>query len=419
MSTLQAITDELLMSAISSARERAVFIAPGVWPDLAQAIADAWHRLGAGKVTVILDVNAEACRFGYGSLEGLEILQKAASSLGETVANEPGIRICVVIADDQTFVFSPTPRLLEPSPGEETNAATSVPKTNGIVMGTPPPGLELEIGAGPEKELTRTIGLDAVKPNDVAAVEQDLKQNPAKPFDLARAVNVYNARIQFVDLTVAGCKLSQHTAKLPKHLVHIIKGNKELEKKINNSIRLLDENDKLITDSELSEVTIMAERDQIEEEFLIHVPGGTIFERARRLELEAAVTKLNTTITEFSKKVEKVLAARFAATATALSCELLPEVMNDIPPSWERFVGKNPVPEKVRYRIEDVLLMAFGDPNTKISRMKASMVFKDVTFEMLQNQDFRTIVAENFDGLPTMKQYNAAPERHEPNLFDD
>jgi hypothetical protein len=93
--------------------------------------------------------------------------------------------------------------------------------------------------------------------------------------------------------------------------------------------------------------------------------------------------------------------------------------MNDIPPSWERFVGKNPVPEKVRYRIEDVLLMAFGDPKTKVSRMKASMVFKDVTFEMLQNQDFRTIVAENFDGLPTMKQYNAAPERDEPNLFDD
>ncbi|MCB1212436.1 MAG: hypothetical protein KDK97_24140, partial [Verrucomicrobiales bacterium] len=137
MPTLQAITDELLMSAIGPARERVVFIAPGIWPELARALAAAWQRLGVGQVTVILDVNAEACRFGYGSLEGLEILQKAASSLGESVANEPGVRICVVIADDQTFVFSPTPRLLEPSPGEETNAATSAPKTNGIVMGTP------------------------------------------------------------------------------------------------------------------------------------------------------------------------------------------------------------------------------------------------------------------------------------------
>jgi len=93
--------------------------------------------------------------------------------------------------------------------------------------------------------------------------------------------------------------------------------------------------------------------------------------------------------------------------------------MNDIPPSWDRFVGKNPVPEKVRFRIEDVLLMAFGDPKTKVSRMKASMVFKDVTFEMLQNQEFRSIVAENFDGLPTMKQYNAVPEREDFNLSNE
>jgi len=421
MPTLQSITDEILIAAVNSAQERVVFIAPAVWPPLARAVSDAWRRLGAGGVTAILDVNAEVCRFGFGSMKGLEILQKAATSAGETLGNEPGVRICVLIADQQTFVFSPTPRLLEPSPGEHTDAATTVPKTNGIVLTSPIPNLEAEVGvgAGAEKELTRTIGLDPVKPKDVAAVEQELKENPPKPVDLARAVNVYNARIQFVELTVAGCKLSQHTAKLPKHLVHILKENKELEKKINNSIRLLDEDDKLITDSELSEATIMAERDQIEQEFLIHVPGGTIFERARRIELEEAVTKLNVTIADFSKKVEKVLAERFATTATALSHELLPEVMNDIPPSWERFVGKNPAPEKVRYRIEDVLLMAFGDPKTKVSRMKASMVFKDVTFEMLQNQEFRAIVAENFDGLPTMKQYNAVPEREDFNLSNE
>jgi hypothetical protein len=254
MPTLQSITDEILIAAVNSARERVVFIAPAVWPPLARAVSDAWRRLGAGGVTAILDVNAEVCRFGFGSMKGLEILQKAATSAGETLGNEPGVRICVLIADQQTFVFSPTPRLLEPSPGEHTDAATTAPKTNGIVLTSPITNLEAEVGvgAGAEKELTRTIGLDPVKPTDVAAVDKELKENPPKPVDLARAVNVYNARIQFVELTVAGCKLSQHTAKLPKHLVHILKENKELEKKISNSIRLLDENDQLITEGPLT-----------------------------------------------------------------------------------------------------------------------------------------------------------------------
>jgi len=205
MPTLQSITDEILIAAVNSARERVVFIAPAVWPPLARAVSDAWRRLGAGGVTAILDVNAEVCRFGFGSMKGLEILQKAATSAGETLGNEPGVRICVLIADQQTFVFSPTPRLLEPSPGEPTDAATTVPKTNGIVLTSPIPNLEAEVGvgAGSEKELTRTIGLDPVKPTDVAAVDKELKENPPKPVDLARAVNVYNARIQFVELTVA------------------------------------------------------------------------------------------------------------------------------------------------------------------------------------------------------------------------
>jgi hypothetical protein len=44
--------------------------------------------LGPKNVTVILDVDPEICRIGYGSLEGLEILQKAAAAVGEVVGGE-------------------------------------------------------------------------------------------------------------------------------------------------------------------------------------------------------------------------------------------------------------------------------------------------------------------------------------------
>src|SRR4051812_17995304 len=107
MPAIQAITDELIIEAISGANTRVVLIAPGVWPSVANAITNAWQRLGPGRVTVILDFAPELCRLGYGSLEGLQILQKAATAVGETLSEEPGIRICVMIVDEQTFVFSP------------------------------------------------------------------------------------------------------------------------------------------------------------------------------------------------------------------------------------------------------------------------------------------------------------------------
>lgn len=255
MPALQSITDDLLIDAIHRATQRVVLIGPGVWPPLAKAIALAWQKLGSKNVTVILDVDPEICRMGYGSLEGLEILQAAATASGEPLGGEPGVRICVVIADDQTFVFSPTARQLEAPPGELPVATTpqpqSQPKSNGIVLTKPPAALETELGSGPDGETTRTLGLDVLDQQKLAALKQDLDQNPPKNFDLARAVNVYNARVQFVELKLGGCKLSEHKAQLPDHLIQVLKKNPALSKKIGKNIKLIDEDDILVTDPQL------------------------------------------------------------------------------------------------------------------------------------------------------------------------
>ncbi len=124
MPAIQPITDELLINAIRRASERVVLISPGVWPPVAEAVAAAWEKLGCDRVTVILDVDPEICRIGYGSLEGIQILQNAAAKQGEALGQEPGIRICVFIVDQETFVFSPTPRQLEAPPGESPGSAS-------------------------------------------------------------------------------------------------------------------------------------------------------------------------------------------------------------------------------------------------------------------------------------------------------
>ena len=69
MPSIQTITDQDLIDAIEASSQRVVFVAPGIWPEVAEALSCAWHRMGAERVSVILDIDAEVCRFGYEMLK--------------------------------------------------------------------------------------------------------------------------------------------------------------------------------------------------------------------------------------------------------------------------------------------------------------------------------------------------------------
>ena len=403
MPALQSITDDLL-------------IGPGVWPPLAKAIALAWQKLGSKNVTVILDVDPEICRMGYGSLEGLEILQAAATASGEPLGGEPGVRICVVIADDQTFVFSPTARQLEAPPGELPVATTpqpqSQPKSNGIVLTKPPAALETELGSGPDGETTRTLGLDVLDQQKLAALKQDLDQNPPKNFDLARAVNVYNARVQFVELKLGGCKLSEHKAQLPDHLIQVLKKNPALSKKIGKNIKLIDEDDILVTDPKLSQATLFKCRETIQSQYLRAVKGvGTVIERSKKADFLKTVESLKAEVEKFAANVETKLAERFRITAEQLTDEILEDLLKDLPESWQKKLGPKPDPNRVRWFALEDLFKAFGTPAGKVGKMKVEIVFKDVTYDMLNDPEFREQMAEYFPDLQMLEEYSAAKER--------
>ncbi len=422
MPSIQSITEQNLADAISSAKQRVVYVAPGIWPEVAKALADAWRRLGAEQVTVILDIDPEICRFGYGSIEGLAIVAQVAQSLNQAIGQEPGIRICIVIADDQTFIFSPTPRLIECAPGtipdteNPSGKAVTTPKANGIVLAAPPAAIERDLGATPELAAERTIGNEAVDHQKVEEVTKDLKQNPPKKFDLARAVNVYNAAIQFAELKVSGCQLSGHKARLPSELLKVARNNPILDKKIDKSLRLIEDEDELVKNEsdDLSEAKIFAERKRIEEEFLVHVRGGTVIDRKKKGDFIKQVEALQALVGKFAAHVKEKLNDRYLSTAEQLSAELLSDVFFDIPPRWTKRLGRDPKPEKLKFLIEESLLKSFGNPDRRINAMKADVIFKDVTYDMLNEPEFIATISEHFPDLKHMEEYTAAKESKEP-----
>src|SRR4051812_42156101 len=95
----QPVGDDQLVAIISGTRRRLIFAAPGVSKLVSTAIAKIWRSLPSG-VSIILDVDPNVCRLGYGTVEGLEQLQRTATELGAVLCHEPGIRIGLVVSDD-------------------------------------------------------------------------------------------------------------------------------------------------------------------------------------------------------------------------------------------------------------------------------------------------------------------------------
>src|SRR5207247_6567693 len=91
------VNDDTLRELILSAKRRVVAVSPAFSKIVAEAIAVQWKRLGASAVSVILDSDPEVYRLGYGHLEGLEILEKAADSQEPpaSLARQQGIRIAL------------------------------------------------------------------------------------------------------------------------------------------------------------------------------------------------------------------------------------------------------------------------------------------------------------------------------------
>jgi hypothetical protein len=122
------------------------------------------------------------------------------------------------------------------------------------------------------------------------------------------------------------------------------------------------------------------------------------------------VEKFKGEVDKFSKHVEGILSERFRETAEQLAGELLDSVLGNMPDKWKNRFGNHPNREQVRWHIVDTLLKAFGDPAKKVGRMKVDTVFKDVTYDMLKDETFRTIINEYFADLPLLVENKAVPE---------
>ena len=399
--TARSITianDVSLCEFIASANHRLIVFVPAVSSAVAKAICERWENLGAHAVNVILDIDPSVYRLGYGDETGLNLLVKTARQLNTELHRQTGIRIGLIISDDETMAYSPTPQLIE--------AGSEHPEApNAIHFGSTPEELERELGEGPNGTDDQIIGKETASDGDIDEVQKDLDDNPPQKFDIVRKVNVFNAYFEFVEFELKGTYLNRKTIPIPSHLMGV--ADEDAKQKLRTSFRLVDKGD------ELSGEHLEKDKALIVKKYLKILKGyGSVILRTKKDDFRTEITELKAAVVEFSKEVKETLQKRIDERREALVEALFPAIKQNPPKDWIKSDGKRPDDATLRQFLEDDLRRAFGTADRLIRQMEVKCLFKGVTYESLQDENFIDIAQKAIPELKDLyNEYDAAKGR--------
>ena len=219
MNTFISVNDTVLEQRIKAVRSRLIIVTPAVSSKVAKAIQQRLESHDSLSITLVIDCDEEVYRTGYGYREGLEILQQVVDKHKLNLRQQSGLRIGVLLADEEVLLWSPTPRAVESQRNEqEPNGLffENVSTSSDDRMSSLSTILSTAIGSNDNfSESTQVdVGKVPVSPSKIYSTVQKLKENPPEPFDLSRKTQVLSTKFQFVEHRLRGTKLTDREMKL-------------------------------------------------------------------------------------------------------------------------------------------------------------------------------------------------------------
>jgi hypothetical protein len=422
--TFTNVDDRVLCEVIAQARQRLVFVAPGIRPPVAQALAAVMPLVPAAAIHLVLDVDAEVCRLGYGDkdFKGMEILQAAAAKHNLTVNHHPGIRIGLLIADDTTLIYSPTPELIE-------TESHQPDKPNAIVLRNElPPQLANACAVGTEGFAAVEVGKDLIDAKKVEVVKKELQECPPKEFNVARIERVFSSMLQYVELTIEDYKLTSRSLLLKPELFGV--RDAEVVRRLTNRYHLFAETDALTVEiphigedakpdpkkpkEKFGPLSIDRERKVIKKKYVIEAGRyGTLILRRSVPDFEMAIKALEAKISEYRTAVRKQIETRIQDIVDELLTALLERLKAAPPDHWQsRYLGQ-------QLTDEDIKRLFSEDVQSEVSRVKSDfepkvfIAYKDVTYQTFKDEEFRELIEKRFGKeaiAAIFNEHDAAPE---------
>lgn len=384
-------SDTQIVELIKRAERRLVVIAPAFSSAVAKALAARMEDLPDLSLSLILDADPEVYRMGYGEVDALKIILSAAARCSFRLREQEGVRIGLVVSDDNTMIYSPVSSNIEAG-------STSDDKPNAIYLGgvvadaiSEKAGVLDEGGNASAPE----IGRDSLSNERVEKTKADLERNPPLPVDLTRKMNVFITRVQYVELKATGYQLSRRRAELPKDFIGM--ASADLKDRITGRIRTpldgigaLDvqiEIDDKIEKLRVDEKFLQKERQEIEK-VLTHVmpKRGRIILRQDRASFDHQVKRFEVIVNAY----QNALASRLEEAREHFQASFVDEFLKrwkEHPPSkFSRRLGA-PTEDQLIQDIREQADRLF-DQIVKLDGPHISVVYKDIAIEDLQDAEF-------------------------------
>lgn len=419
--TFTSANDISIAQLIRKAKKRLVFIGPGLRLPVVEALKDAMNVVPRNGFQIILDVDPEVCRLGYGDIEALELVRKSASQSGIEIRHQPGIRIGLIISDNSTMIYSPTPELIEAgnSGGDKPNA---------IVLDDPPEDIDNACGGGDESSEPE-IGGEPVSNEIFEETKKDLEDNPPKPFDVARAERVFNSKLHFVEFEISHYKLSRGKLDIDAKLLGVM--DSQVVERLTSKYDIFGRNsDRLETtipyvdgdgnvDSSQDPIPFHendfdAERRRFKETYLIPAGRwGQLILRKNKNDFDKEIKILKKKAELYRDEIKEVLREQLDELVDELFSSLKDFLMKNPPKHWKNKRLGGALSESDARRLFGNDVGKSVDQIIRTFNPTISVIFKDVTYETFKDENFKKLLEVQF-GEESVKEifseYDAAPE---------
>jgi len=214
MPVFRSIQDKDVVQSIGAAKTRLVYVAPGVSKEVAQALVTCLEGKGVPQIAIVLDGDEETCRLGYCDAPSLEKLSTAVMKRGMQIRRHAGIRLGLLLSDQEVLIWAPAPLMFEaPRDTEEPNGLILTPQTFEV--------LPEALGVDPETPPDEVeIGTAMLTHDEVKLVVQAIKAAPPAPFNLSRLCRVFSAKFQFIETVLRGAELTKREMRLDSLIVN-------------------------------------------------------------------------------------------------------------------------------------------------------------------------------------------------------
>lgn len=361
-----------IVDMLHSAKSEVFLIMPSIHEEWIETLK-ANPNIKDLQIFACVDNSESVIRNGYGSINSIDSLV----ALNATVTECPGLRICFISADDESFFLFLESRVIAGDP-EGLNAVEVQPQIAADFVN--------KFFEGPDAIVDEIVS-QPLQEKIYEEAKEAIKLNPPEAPDLKRKIGTYNTLFQYAELHLEGGNLSSKTISIPSDALPF--KDVELKKRIRARISLFT---KEITDewTELSDLKTKVE--EVRKKYLVSCSirkEKSILKKENKLAFKNAIAELEGLGLELTKKLQNKVQTAINNSEDTLRNELT------------SFFAINPIDgienldlENKKRHIEKaiskiLLKIKLPDAETLISKIKLSQMYYELTWEDLNDEEFK------------------------------